>query len=56
MFEYRSDPFGNIVDFLFGNTYTLLNKNLNFVPTPKQYSHNQHDTDSEKFFRLLCLL
>ena len=26
MFEYRSDPFGNILDFLFGNTYTLLNK------------------------------
>ena len=35
------------------NTYKLFNKNLNFVPTPKQYSQKQLDTDTKNFFRFL---
>ena len=59
MFEYRSDPFGNILSlskYSFSlNTYKLLNQNLNFVPTPKQYSQKQIDTDTENFSHLLKL-
>ena len=36
-------------------TYRLLNKNLNFVPTPKQYRQKQLDTNTENFFRLVKL-
>ena len=36
-------------------TYKLLNKNLNFAPTPKQNSEKQPDTDAKNFFRLLKL-
>ena len=57
LFEYRSDPLENISNLrkhsLYLNTYKLLNKNLKFVPTPKQYSQKQLDTDTEKFFRFL---
>ena len=35
------------------NTYKVLNKNLNFVHTPKQYGQKQLDTDTEYFFLLL---
>ena len=59
MLEYRSDPFGNILSLskhsFSLNTYKLLNKNLNFVPTPKQYNQKQLHTDIENFFRLLKL-
>ena len=37
------------------NIYKLLNKNLSFVPTPKQYSQEQPNTDIENVFRLLNL-
>ena len=51
MLKYRSDPFGNILilsKYYFSlNTYKLLNKNLNFVPTPKQYSQKQFDADTK---------
>ena len=40
MLEYSSHPFGNILNLskhsFSLNTYKLLNKNLNFVPAPKQ--------------------
>ena len=53
MFEYSSDPFGNILNLskhsFSLNTYKLLNKNLNFVSTPKQYSQKQLDTDNKNF-------
>ena len=59
MLEYKSDPFGNILNLskhsFSLNTYKLLNKNLNFIPTPKQYNQKQLDTDTENFFRLLKL-
>ena len=58
MLEYKSDPFGNILNlskhYFSFNTYKLLNKNLNF-PTPKQYDQKQLDTGTENFFRLLKL-
>ena len=31
------------------DTCKLLNKNLNFVPTPKKYNEKQLDTDAEIF-------
>ena len=59
MLEYRSDPFGNILNLskhsFSLNTYKLLYKNLNFVSTPKQCSQKQLDTDTENFFCLLKL-
>ena len=59
MLECKSDPFENILNlskFCFSlNTYKLLNKNLNFILTPKQYNQKQLDTDTENFFRLLKL-
>ena len=59
MLEYRSDPFGNILNiskhYFSWNTYNLLNKKWNFVPAPKQYSQKQLDTDTKNFFRLLKL-
>ena len=33
----------------------LLDKNLNFVPTPKKYNKKQLDNDAENFFRLIKL-
>ena len=39
----------------FLNTYKLLNKNLNFVPTSKQYSQKQLNIETENVFRLLKL-
>ena len=37
------------------DTFKLLNKNLNFIPTPKKYNKKQRDTDAENFFRLIKL-
>ena len=37
------------------DTCKLLNKNLNFVPTPKKYNEKQLDTDAEIFFHLIRL-
>ena len=57
--ECRLDPYGNILDlskhFFFFKHFKLLNKNLNFVPTPKQCNQKQLYTDTENFFRLLKL-
>ena len=56
MVEYRTGAFGNILNLskhsLSLGIYKLLNKNLNFVPTPKQYKTKQLDTDTKIFFRL----
>ena len=37
------------------NTYKLLNKNLNFVPTQKRYDKKQLDQDLQNFYRLIKL-
>ena len=34
------------------DTYKLLNKNLNFIPTSKRYNKNQLSSDLQNFFRL----
>ena len=52
----KSDPSGNAINlpkhsFLL-DTFKLLSKNLNFVPTPKKYYKKQLDTDAENFFHL----
>ena len=57
--RYKSDPSGNVVNlskhsFSF-DTYKLLNKNLNFIPTSKRYNKNQLSSDLQNFFRLIKL-
>ena len=56
--RYKSDPSGNVVNlskhsFSF-DTYKLLNKNLNFIPTSERYK-NQLSSDLQNFFRLIIL-
>ena len=56
--RYKSDPSGNVVNlskhsFSF-DTYKLLNKNLNFIPTSERYK-NQLSSDLQNFFRLIKL-
>ena len=57
--RYKSDPSGNVINiskYSFSlDTFKLLNKNLNFVPTPKKYNKKQLDNDAENFFRLIKL-
>ena len=57
--RYKSDPSGHVINLskhLFSlDTFKLLNKNLNFVPTPKKYNKKQLDNDAENFFRLIKL-
>ena len=35
--------------------YKLLNKNLDFIPTPKVYNKKELDNDLKNFFRLIKL-
>ena len=44
-----------ILDIFYPDTFKLLNKNLNFVPTPKKYNKKQLDNDAENFFRQIKL-
>ena len=56
---YKSDPSGNAVNLskhsLSFDTYKLLDKNLNFIPTSKRYNKNQLSSDSQNFFQLIKL-
>ena len=36
-------------------TFQLLNKNLNFIPTPKVYNKHKINEELESFYRLLKL-
>ena len=36
-------------------TFQLLNKNLNFIPTPKVYNKDKLNKELESFYRLLKL-
>ena len=52
--RYKSDPSGNVVD-LSKHSFSfdldkLLNKILNFSPTPKRYNKNQSFSDLPNFF------
>ena len=53
--KYQSDPNGNIINLTkhsFTKTeYKLLNKNLNFIPTPKAHNKNELDADLNDFLR-----
>ena len=57
--RYKSDPSGHVINLskhsFSLDTFKLLNKNLNFVPTPKKYNKKQLDNDAENFFRLIKL-
>ena len=58
--RYKSDPSGNIVNLSkqsgFFDTYKLLNKNLNFIPTSKRYNKNQLSSDLQNLFWLIKIL
>ena len=53
----QSDTEGNVVNstaFSFSKSeYKLLNKNLNFIPTPKVYNKNELNSNLNNFFRLI---
>ena len=57
--RYKSDPSGKVINLskhsFSLDTFKLLNKNLNFVPTPKKYNKKKLDTDDENFFHLTKL-
>ena len=55
--RYKSDPSGHVINLskhsFFLDIFKLLNKNLNFVPTPKKYNKKQLGNDAENFFCLI---
>ena len=57
--RYKSDPSGNVTNLskhsLSPNTFKLLSKSLNSVPTPKKYNKKQEDTVAENFFHFIKL-
>ena len=57
--RYKSDPSGHVINLskhsFSLDTFKLLNKNLNFVPTSEKYNKKQLDNDAENFFRLIKL-
>ena len=57
--RHQSDPNGNIINLTKHSftkaEYKLLNKNLNFIPTPKVYNKNELDADLNDFFRRIKL-
>ena len=57
--EHRYDSDGNVMKLatysLARDTYKLLNKNLNFIPTPNVYSKQKRDTELQNFYRLVKL-
>ena len=52
--RHQSDSNGNIINLTkhsFTKTeYKLLNKNLNFIPSPKVFNKNKLDADLNDFF------
>ena len=57
--RYKSDPSGNVLNlskhwFSF-DTYKLLNKNLNLIPTSKRYNKSQLPADLQNFVWLIKL-
>ena len=57
--RHQSDSNGNIINLTkhsFTKTeYKLLNKNLNFIPSPKVFNKNKLDADLNDFFRNMKL-
>ena len=54
--RYKAEPSGNVKNSskhsCSFDTYKLLNKNLNFIPTLKRYNKNQLSSDLQNLFRL----
>ena len=57
--RYKSDPSGHVISLskhsFSLDTFKLLNKTFNFVPTPTKYNKTQLDSDAEIFFHLIKL-
>ena len=57
--RYQSDPIGHVINLskktFTKGTFQLLNKNLNFIPTPKVYNKDKLNKELESFYRLLKL-
>ena len=57
--RYQSDPIGHVINLskntLTKGTFQLLNKNLNFIPTPKVQNKHKLNEELESFYRLLKL-
>ena len=56
---YQSDLLGHIINLskktFTKATFQLLNKNFNFIPTPKVYNKHKVNKELESFYRLLKL-
>ena len=56
---HQFDPIGNIINLsnktFTKETFQLLNKNLNFIPTPSTFNKNQLNKELDYFFRLIKL-
>ena len=57
--RYQSDPLGHVLNLskktFTKATFQLLNKNFNFIPTPKIYNKHKVNKELESFYRLLKL-
>ena len=57
--RYKSDPSENVTNLskhsFSLDTFKLLNKILNFVPTPKKCNKKQFDNDAKTVFRCIKL-
>ena len=57
--RYQSDPIGHVINLskktFTKDTFQLLNKNLNFIPTSKVYNKDKLNKELESFYRLLKL-
>ena len=56
---FRSDPYCNVVNLsnhsFSKSVFQVLNKNLNFCPTPGYYKNNELKTNFNDFFRRIKL-
>ena len=57
--RYQSDPIGHVINLskksFTKGIFQLLNKNINFTPTPKVYNKDKLNKELESFYRLLKL-
>ena len=57
--RYQPDPIGHVINLnkktFTKGTFQFLNKNLNFIPTPKVYNKDKLNKELESFYRLLKL-
>ena len=56
---HQFDPIGNVINLsnktFTKETFKLLNKNLNFIPTPSIFNKNPLNKELDDFFRLIKL-